>query len=180
MHVHPHPAGFTVLELLVTLTIAAVLLITGLPSLQAFSDRQRMKAAVGTLHNDLLLARSEAVFRGMEVIACPGGRAEGCADSSDWSGGWIVFGDANGDRERQSGEAVLRHGQWFQRLRITGSAGRTQIRFFPDGSAPGSNGSIWFCGMDGPAQARRLVISNAGRIRRDLGPDIDPVLCPAG
>jgi len=175
----PRPTGFTVLELLITLTIAAILLVTGIPSLQSFSDRQRMKAAVGTLHNDLLLARSEAVFRGMEVIACPGDRATGCAGSSDWSDGWIVFGDANGDRERQPDEALLRHGQWFERLRITGSAGRTGVRFFPDGSAPGSNSSIWFCGMDGPAQARRLIISNAGRIRRDLGLDIDPELCPA-
>ena len=176
----PQPAGFTVLELLVTLTIAALLLVTGIPSLQSFSDRQRMKAAVGTLHNDLLLARSEAVFRGAEVIACPGDRTAGCAGSSDWSGGWIVFDDHNGDQEHQSGEPLLRHGQWFERLRITGSTGRTRVRFFPDGSAPGSNSSIWFCGMDGPAQARRLIISNAGRIRRDLGTGIDATLCPAG
>ena len=176
---HPRPAGFTVLELLITLTIAAILLITGIPSLQSFSDRQRMKAAVGTLHNDLLLARSEAVFRGGEVIACPGNRTDGCADTSDWSDGWIVFDDRNGDQAHQPGEPLLRHGQWFERLRITGSAGRPRIRFFPDGSAPGSNTSIWFCGMDGPAQARRLIISNAGRIRRDLGTGIDPALCPA-
>lgn len=179
MKIQGRGTGFTVLELLVTLTIAAVLLVSGVPSVQQFSERQRMKAAVGSLHNDLLLARSEAVFQGLEVVACPGDRVAGCIDSSDWSSGWIVFGDLNGDRQRQPAEALLRTGPGFERLRITGTTGRTGIRFYPDGSAPGSNGSIYLCGAGGPAQARKLVISNVGRIRRDLAPTIDPARCPA-
>ena len=106
MHIHGHGTGFTLLELLVTLTIAALLLTAGVPSLQQFTQRQHMKAAVGSLHNDLLLARSEAVVRNLEAVACPGAPAVGCADagdqSGDWSGGWIVFGDGNGDRQRQA------------------------------------------------------------------------------
>jgi type IV fimbrial biogenesis protein FimT len=61
---------------------------------------------------------------------------------------------------------------------IHGSSGRTSVRFFPDGSTPGSNGSITFCGLGGPGQARKLVISNLGRIRRDTAPDLDSDLCP--
>jgi type IV fimbrial biogenesis protein FimT len=102
----------------------------------------------------------------------------GCSGASDWSQGWIVFGDANGDRQRQNGETLLRHGQWVERLRITGSAGRSSIRFYADGSAPGSNAGIAFCGPGGPAQARRLVVSNVGRIRREDYPEIDPADCP--
>lgn len=179
MHIHAHGTGFTVLELMVTLSIAAILLVSGLPALQQFTQRQHMKAALGNLHKDLLAARSEAVFRGGDVVACPGAPGSGCTGAADWSGGWIVFADINGDRLWQAGEPLLRHGQVFERLRITGSSGRRFVRFYPDGSAPGSNGSLWFCGPGGPAQARRLVISNVGRIRRDLAPDIDPARCPA-
>lgn len=185
MDIHGHGTGirrnaaFTVLELLITLTIAAILLVAGAPSFQRFTWRQHMQAAVGNLHNDLLLARSEAVYRNASVVACPGDAAAGCNGSSDWSGGWIVFADLNEDRQRQPDEAVLRRGQVFERLAIAGNAGRSSVRFFRDGSAPGSNGTIGFCGPGGPAQARKLVISNIGRIRRDLYPEVDPALCAA-
>ena len=32
-----------------------------------------------------------------DVVACPGSPEDGCRDSTDWSGGWIVFADASGD-----------------------------------------------------------------------------------
>jgi type IV fimbrial biogenesis protein FimT len=170
-------AAFTVLELLVTLTIVAILLVTGAPTFQQFTWKQQMRAAMGNLHNDLLVARSEAVFRNVSTVACPGEPRAGCADSTDWSRGWIVFPDLNGDRQRQAEETVLRHGQVFENLTIAGSRGRDHVRFLPDGSAPGSNGTIGFCGLGGPEQARKLVISNVGRIRRDLFPGIDPERC---
>jgi type IV fimbrial biogenesis protein FimT len=177
MGIYRH-GGFTVLELLVTLGVAAILLLTAAPALQHFTWRQHMRAAVGNLHNDLLSARSEAVFQNVSVVACPGDPQAGCSDSSDWSHGWIVFTDFNGDRRRQQDETVVRTGQVFETLAINGSAGRHGVRFLPDGSAPGSNGTIGFCGPGGPAQARKLVISNIGRIRRDHYPRIDATLCP--
>jgi type IV fimbrial biogenesis protein FimT len=170
--------AFTVLELLVTLTIAAILLLTGIPAFEQFTRRQHLRAAVGNLHNDLLAARSEAVFRNVSAVACPGTIPGGCSGASNWSNGWIVFADDNGDRQYQPGEALVRHGQVFEAVAVHGTAGRSSIRFLPDGSAPGSNGSIGFCGRGGPPQARKLVISNIGRIRRDDYPGIDPDSCP--
>jgi len=179
MGIHGHGTGicrgFTLLELLVTLTIAAILLVLGVPSLREFSAEQQLKSAVGNLHNDLLLARSEAVLRNSIVVACPGYGGSGCSGAAD---GWLVFEDVNGDRQYQLDEPLLRRGQVFEDLLISGSSGRTAIGFFPDGSAPGSNSSIAFCGAGGTSRARRLVISNVGRIRRDSYPQIDPSDCP--
>ncbi|MDT8321923.1 MAG: GspH/FimT family pseudopilin [Xanthomonadales bacterium] len=186
MDIHRHGTGrrlqsaVTVLELLVTLSIAGILLVTGVPSLQQFSWNQQIKAAVTGLHSDLLMARSEAVHRNLQVIACPGDPQAGCDGSSDWSAGWIVFADDSGDRQRQNGERLVRHGQGFDHLAVTGSAGRSEVRFYPDGSTPGSNGSIAFCNLGGPPSARRLIISNLGRIRRERYPGIDPARCPTG
>ena len=170
--------AFTVLELMITLAIAGILLASGIPSFQQFSYRQHMKAAVLGLQNDLTLARAEAVYRNEDALACPGSPSAGCGGSNDWSAGWIVFGDSNRDRQRQDSEPLLRHGQGYEHLVIRSSASRTSVRFFPDGSTPGSNGSITFCGLGGPDQARKLVISNLGRIRRDSVPDLDTDLCP--
>ena len=122
--------------------------------------------------------RSEAVFRNVSVVACPGDPTRGCTGTSDWDSGWIVFADDSGDRQHQPAEPLIRRGQVFEALAISGSAGRRSIRFLADGSAPVSNGTIGFCGRGGPALARKLVISNIGRIRRDDFPGIDPANCP--
>ena len=171
--------GFSVLELMITLSVASILLLTGIPSFQQFTFRQHMKAALASLHNDLMMARSEAVHRNTRVVSCPGSPATGCSDASDWSAGWIVFADNNADRQHQVGETIIRHGQGFENLDIHSSSGRTDIRFFPNGSAPGSNGSITFCGLGGPDKARKLVISNMGRIRRDSAAGLNETLCPS-
>lgn len=184
MRIQAHGTGiqrmtaFTVLELLVTLVVAAILLLTAVPSFQHFTQRQHMKAAVSGLHNGLLLARNEAVHRNIAVVACPGDDADGCTGGRDWSGGWIVFPDLNDDRQRQANETLLLHGQRSGNPFANSSPGRTSIRFLGDGTTPGSNASISFCGRGGPPQARKLVISNIGRIRQDAAPDIDPDLCP--
>ena len=179
MQIHAHGTGATVLELMVTLAIVAALLGIAVPSYESFINRQRMKTAVAGLHNDLLAARSQAVYRNAVVVACPGDPENGCTGSSDWSGGWIVFEDRNDDRQLSGKETLLRHGQPPEAVAVHAPASRRQLRFFPDGSTPGSNGSITFCGRDGPPGARRLVISNIGRVRRDPYPGVDPALCAA-
>jgi type IV fimbrial biogenesis protein FimT len=170
--------GFTVLELMLTVSIACILLLTGIPSFQQFSRLQNMKAAVGSLQNDLMMGRSEAVTINTHVVACPGEPGPGCSGGTNWARGWIVFADLNADRKLQTDERIIRRGHAVDNIDILGSQGRTEIRFFPNGSAPGSNGSITFCGMGGPAEARKLVISNLGRIRRDTASNTDPANCP--
>lgn len=177
MHIHAHGTGTTVLELMAALAIAAILLALAVPSYESFTNRQRMKAAVAALHNDLAAARAEAVHRNAVVQACPGAPLAGCTGGNNWSGGWIVFEDDNGDRAHQDTEALLRHGMPHKGISIHAPSSRPELRFFPDGSAPGSNVSIGLCGRDGAEHARRLVISNIGRIRRDTFPGIDPTLC---
>jgi type IV fimbrial biogenesis protein FimT len=178
MHIHAHGTGATVLELMVTLAIAAILVTAGVPSFQHYLHRQHVKAAVNQLHHDLMLARSEAVYRNAVVIACPGAPDRGCALGPDWSSGWIVFEDSDGDRTLSGDEAVIRHGQLLQTVRVETTSGRGPLRFFPDGSAPGTNMSISLCGRGGPPDARKLVVSNIGRIRRDTWPDLDASRCP--
>ena len=109
MPIHSHGTGATVLELMVTLSIAAILLSLAAPSYESFTNRQRMKAALGALHADLMAARSQAIYRNRIVVACPGNPADGCTSGSNWSKGWIVYEDGNGDRQRQEDEHLLRH-----------------------------------------------------------------------
>ena len=170
--------GFTVLELMVSLSLMAILLSLGVPAFQDYSLRQRMNASISELHSDLLFGRSQAVYRNSNVVACPGNPGVGCSVSTDWSAGWIVFSDLNSDRQRQDNEELLRHGQGLENIVIHSSSGRTNFRFYPNGTTPGSNGSFSLCGLGGPEHARKLVVSNLGRIRRDVAGNLDSIHCP--
>jgi type IV fimbrial biogenesis protein FimT len=172
------PHGFTILELMITLSITSILLTLGVPAFHEYSLRQKMNAAVSSLQNDLLYGRSQAIYRDTQVIACPGSPFDGCSESTDWSAGWIVFSDTNTDRLHQDDEALLRHTQALQNIMVHSSSGRTNLRFYPNGSAPGSNTSFSLCGLGGPENARKLVISNLGRVRRDEPENLDPIHCP--
>jgi prepilin-type N-terminal cleavage/methylation domain-containing protein len=174
-HIHGHGTGFTVLELLVTLTIAAILLGAGVPTFQQFTQRQHMKAAVGSLHNDLLLARSEAVYRNLEVVACPGDpamrlqRRQRLEPRLDRVRRRQRRPPAAERRNPAAARSVVRapaHHQ-LRRPQQHPLLRRTAAR-------PGSNAGIAFCGPGGPAQARRLVVSNVGRIRREDYPKSTP------
>ena len=167
------------LEMLLVLAITAILMILGIPALQSYEMRQRMSAAMHLLHSHLVFARNEAIRFNVQVVACPGNVEAGCLNAADWSGGWMVFADLNGDRLYQETENVFRAEPGLERIVIRSTAGRTNLRFYPNGSAPGSNGSITFCDERGPAAARKLLVSNTGRIRRDEAPEIAAGNCPS-
>jgi len=174
----PCARGFTTLEAMMVLAIAAILLSIGVPALRDYSARQRMSAAMHALHGHLAQARDTAIRQALATVVCPGTPESGCREDTDWSTGWFVFGDPNGDREYQAGEPVHRVEAGTGQVAIRSNTGRTNLRFNPDGSAPGSNGSIRFCDHRGPAAARKLVVSNTGRIRREPAPETDPEDCP--
>lgn len=76
--------GFTLIELMVTVTVGAIVLAVGIPSFGSFVAGQRVKTAGYDLSTALLLARSEAIKRNVDVIVAPRVSATG------WSSGWTI------------------------------------------------------------------------------------------
>lgn len=171
----PRQSGITLLELLVTLAIVAVLLAAGVPSFRAWVQNQELRGAAGRLASDLHFARRAAVDRGSRVTVCPGDERSGCRDVPAWEDGWIVFGDDNGDRRWQTDEPVLRSAPLLDGVTIRSSTARRQLSFFPNGSAPGSNATLRLCDDRGAGDGRQVRIGLSGRIRttsaRRDGPD---------
>lgn len=166
------------LESLLAVSIVAILLVLGVPALQDFGMRQRMNAAVNVLHTQLELARHDAIQFNALVVICPGDGVAGCTNANDWSGGWIIFNDLNGDGAYQHGQDSLQTIEpGLENIWIYGNSAQSLVRFQSNGSAPGSNSTITFCDQRGPGYARKLVISNTGRIRRDQAPDINSRYC---
>ncbi|MES2741771.1 MAG: GspH/FimT family protein [Pseudomonadota bacterium] len=84
--------GFSLIELLVAMAVAAVLLAAGLPDLGAMIARQRLRTTANDLFAAIELTRSQAITRGRRVMMAPLDPA-----GRDWLQGWAVFVDRNGD-----------------------------------------------------------------------------------
>ncbi len=87
--------GFTLVELMVTLSVLAVLLGVGVPSFQATIRGNRITATANDLVAALQFARSEAVRLGVNVTLCPSNNQTTC--SGAWTDGWVVRGPVAAD-----------------------------------------------------------------------------------
>lgn len=85
--------GFTLMELIVTVAIAAILLTIGVPSFQDTMRNNRAATHMNEMMTALNLARSEAAKLGKRVSLCPSTDQATCTGGTDWTKGWIVFID---------------------------------------------------------------------------------------
>lgn len=117
--------GFTLLELMTTLAVAAILVVVGVPGFVAFLQNTRATSHTNDLVTALNLARSEATQRGIVIRVCSSANGTACSGSSDWSTGWIVLTPDDevlrSWPERTGGAAVL-------------SANVNNVQFQPRGS----------------------------------------------
>jgi type IV fimbrial biogenesis protein FimT len=157
--------GFTALELLVTMGVVAILLAASVPAFKNYSSNLRMKTAMDSLQTDLNLARGRAISHNIETVICPALGPDDCSGEPDWVNGWIVFTDLNGDRQKQPGEPLFKQAGAVELINISSSRGRSYVRFYPNGTSPGSNISILFCDRRGAGHAGIVAVSNSGRIR---------------
>jgi type IV fimbrial biogenesis protein FimT len=106
-------AGFTLVEMLTVITIAAILMALGVPSYQYVTNANRISSEVNGLLGDMQYARSEAIKEGQTVSVCSSSNstsgAPTCSGSPAWQNGWIVFSDVNGNGAyAPGGDVILR------------------------------------------------------------------------
>ena len=165
--------GFSLLEALVILAIAAILLGVAVPSLQSFVGSVRTTSAANDLLADLLLARTEAVKRHRRVVMCKSADGSGCTLAGAWQQGWIMFVDTDEDGIRGPGETVLqRQAPLGAAVRLTGNASLAKyVAYVGNGTTRQTGGgfqagTLTICrASDGPTSARQIVINAAGRPR---------------
>jgi len=89
--------GFSLIELLITIAIAAIVAGLAAPSFKKMMNANRIQTAASALQGDLMFARTEAVKRGIWVSVCPSADQATCSGNNSWHTGWIVFYDKAGN-----------------------------------------------------------------------------------
>lgn len=169
--------GVTLLELITSTCVLAILAAIAAPSLGSLLERQRAIAATNALVAHLSLARLTAITRHSPTVLCPSSSGTGCDASNDWSGGWMLFLDRDGNRRPDSAGDIVRveNAALSPHLRLTSSAGRVQARYLPDGRSAGSNLTISICNRRGQ-MLNTVVVNNVGRVRSTRATPSSP--CP--
>ncbi len=97
---HTRRSGFTLIELMVTLSVLVILLALAAPSLQSLARNNRITGLTNDLVSALNIARSEAVKRGARITVCksanPEVAAPTCSTGANWQNGWLIFVDNSG------------------------------------------------------------------------------------
>lgn len=138
--------GFTAIELLVTIAIAAILVSLALPDLRVFIQNNRLKTEASELYAALNFARTEAKANAAQVSLCVSSNQTSCTGAT-WNLGWLVWVDSNGNDAVNAGERILRaRAAPDNGIVVTGSA--TIIRFFADGTSSAPGGGFIFSVCD--------------------------------
>jgi type IV fimbrial biogenesis protein FimT len=136
-------SGFTMIELMMTVAIGAIVLVLAVPSFRYVTNANRIAAEINGLLGDLQFARSEAIKEGRTVTVCVSSNGTGCTGGTAWQNGWIVFSDPVNFGVVDAGETVFRSQKTFSGTDTFVSNGITSVTFNREGyAAPIAAGTL--------------------------------------
>jgi type IV fimbrial biogenesis protein FimT len=177
-------AGFTLVELMVTIAMIAILLMVAAPNFAEFIRNNRLVTQTNAFTTALGVARSEAINRAAQVSICKSANGTACTTANNWEQGWIIFQDTDADGTVDVGEDLIRVQNALPAgytLRQAGSFSNW-IAYTATGASAGNGGNNGFFRVCTPAadtaKSRAIQISTTGRARISIGNTVGGFTCP--
>ncbi|MGB1090917.1 MAG: GspH/FimT family pseudopilin [Oceanobacter sp.] len=157
-------SGLSLIELMATLAVIAILLQLGLPAVRNLIERQQARHEIEQLKMLLFTVRSQAILSSTNAVLCPLNSSNQC--HTDWNQGLTAFSDPNKNRILDAGELIL--GTTSVSDSVTWrSYPRKAFAVNGKGYAGYANGTLGYCRTlsSGEKMGAAFIISRMGRIR---------------
>jgi type IV fimbrial biogenesis protein FimT len=142
--------GFTLIELMVTIAVIALLAAVAAPAMVTLMNSNRLSSSAGELAAALQLARAEAIRRSATVTVCGSADGATCTNGASWDN-WLVLGTNNMDDTTE----VIRSGNMSRTLQISGPA--AGVSFNSAGTIPAGANLTVCIPTDQPADNQRVL-----------------------
>lgn len=158
-------AGFTLVELLITIAILAIVLAIAIPNMN--TGRSLVVNQAREFKTALNFARNEAVNQSRVVIMCPSDDATADSPSCDetWHSGWVIFVDQDSDGVVDGDEILRRHVALEGAVTIAPTPAVTSISFDNQGFTDDASDFL-FCSDADKASGRTVMLARSGRAMR--------------
>ncbi|MCS3834365.1 type IV fimbrial biogenesis protein FimT [Aeromonas veronii] len=163
--------GFTLLELMIAISLGVILLGIGAPAISSLLSENSLRFESRTLLKYLRFARSQAIDNQQSVTACLANASDNCVTANPTQ--LLVFVDNDSPRDNilnNSDQFLARTAAFSGTLTIANN--RISTTFSPDGTSLGSNATISLC-SSGNAQVN-LVIAQSGRSSQSTQANVCP------
>ncbi|MBT8092485.1 MAG: GspH/FimT family pseudopilin [Gammaproteobacteria bacterium] len=158
--------GFTLLELMVTISILGVVLSIGVPSYRGVVMDNRLASQANLFATSIKLARSNAVKYQRSATVCSSSNFDAslptCSSSADWSNGWIVWVDKDRDAATDANEIISVFGPIHQSSELK-SASANRFSFDGRGFGTAAAGELTLCDSRSGETGRVIKVNATGR-----------------
>ena len=155
--------GFSLLELMIGITILGVMSSFALPELSRLVRDQRVKTATSDVYASIIYARSEAIKRNQNVALCASTNGTACAGSTNWATGWIVFVDADADGAPATAADIIKKQDAFTNVTLTGVG--TNMSYRRDGRLVAVTPNFVVSGTNVTSRCVRLDVSGRPNVQ---------------
>lgn len=157
----PRQSGFTIIELMITVAVVAILLTVGVPSMQTLVRNNQLTTQTNEFVSALQLARSEAAKRNVPVTV----RASNATSGNQFGGGWTVFRDVDSNGALDAGQQPIKSMEALKGDNtISTSPESSEVRFLPTGMVAGGVGVAFDICLGEGLPGRRVTLLVSGRI----------------
>lgn len=158
--------GFTLIELMVTIGILAIVLSVGIPSYRGIVMDNRLASQANLFATSIKLARSNAVKFQRNATVCASANFDAavptCSASTDWSSGWIVWVDKDRDSTADANEIIAVNGPIHRSSELK-STSANRFTYDGRGFAATAAGELTLCDSRSGEMGRVIKVNATGR-----------------